>query len=46
MTIGGKTVGGAINRLATINAEGEAGWIADRGIGAGGEGLGRHGFLV
>ena len=44
--IGGKAVGGAIDRFAAVDAEGEAGRIADGGIGAGGEGLGRHGFLV
>ena len=44
--IGGKAIGGAINRFAAVNAEGEAGWVADGGIGAGGEGLGGHGFLV
>ena len=44
--IGGKTVGSAIDRFAAVDAEGEADWIADGGIGASDEGLGRHGFLV
>ena len=46
MAIGGKAVGSAIDRLTTINAEGEAGWIADGGVSASSKGLGRHGFLV